>query len=142
MSKIDKSSWGNGDWIFEPDFQNGVDDNSGYPMLIVRIHGSGHLCGYVGVHDSHPFHGKDYDDEALQEIDVHGGLTYSSDSGPGQEPDGFWWFGFDCAHAGDLAPGMATILKGTYRNLAYVQDECAKLAKQLYELSNDKAVAE
>lgn len=57
------------------------------------------------------------------------------------EPDGAWWFGFDCAHAGDFSPGMDKLNSlgrptgwGTfneYRNIAYVADQCRGLAKQL-----------
>ena len=32
---------------------------------------------------------------------VHGGLTYAADHAPYGEPDGLWWFGFDCAHGGE-----------------------------------------
>lgn len=58
------------------------------------------------------------------------------------EPDNIWWFGFDCNHAGDLAPGMQHFLSSGYRSLhrgdvyrdiAYVEAECASLAKQLAE---------
>jgi hypothetical protein len=87
--------------------------------------------------------------QKLTAIDVHGGLTYSDEcSGelchvpePG-EPDNVWWFGFDCAHCFDFSPKMAHIMAGSgiepyrdevYRDLAYVQSECAKLAKQLLD---------
>lgn len=80
-------------------------------------------------------------------IEVHGGLTYSAKcSGkichvpePG-EPDDIWWFGFDCSHYGDKSPMMyAMASKGyqrtfrdeVYREIPYVQAECATLAKQL-----------
>lgn len=75
---------------------------------------------------------------------------------PGQ-PHDVWWFGFDCAHWLDLVPGMEAHLNqlmpdrlaeraalrlgwpaGTremfttrYRDIGYVQRECAHLAKQL-----------
>lgn len=61
------------------------------------------------------------------------------------DDDEIWWFGFDCAHAGDLCPKIESTLKmighqqiklpddytDKYRNLAYVEDECKLLAKQL-----------
>ncbi len=57
------------------------------------------------------------------------------------EPDSVWWFGFDCAHAGDFNPSYGKDLGhatgwGTYieyRDLDYVTAECRKLAKQLHE---------
>lgn len=69
-------------------------------------------------------------------IDVHGGLTWSADQHPEGEADGRWWFGFDCAHAGDLAPkyGQRSAFGGVYRDAAYVQAECESLAKQLAAL--------
>lgn len=87
-------------------------------------------------------------------ISCHGGLTYAdgcqhSEHGichvvdPG-EPDDTWWFGFDCAHAGDFSPayeglysaaslGMPTGWGGVveYRNVDYVTAECQSLASQL-----------
>lgn len=62
------------------------------------------------------------------------------------EPDDIWWFGFDCAHAGDRMPGMEAALRSiggrslphcgdVYRDLAYVKAECASLARQLADRS-------
>ncbi len=83
--------------------------------------------------------------------DVHGGLTFAAGCGHGDdpskgichipgagEPDDVWWLGFDCAHAGDKT-NMAYPLShrerwpdrgGVYRDQAYVERECASLAKQ------------
>ena len=60
----------------------------------------GYRCGYVRVPMGHSWHGKHYDDLA---VDVHGGLTFSEPDKPCDvdRPDNAWWFGFDCAHAGD-----------------------------------------
>lgn len=84
---------------------------------------------------------------ALANVSVHGGLTYSAPCGghichtpePG-EPE-VWWFGFDCAHAWDLVPGMEATKRSVgitrratddvYRTLSYVEAECASLARQL-----------
>jgi hypothetical protein len=53
---------------------------------------------------------------------------------PGR-PARVWWFGFDCAHAGDLAPDMtrhyAFERDETYRTVQYVEGECTDLAAQL-----------
>lgn len=46
--------------------------------------------------------------------------------------------GFDCAHLGDLIPGIPLSLgggRGTYRDLAYVRAEVMCLALQLAEVS-------
>jgi hypothetical protein len=50
-----------------------------------------------------------------------------------------WWFGFDCHHAWDLAPGMpANFLidfgDAVYRTLEYVTNETNCLASQLKDL--------
>lgn len=75
---------------------------------------------------------------------VHGGLTYAQDHEPYGEPDGLWWFGFDCAHCDDLIPSFAEsriysdsmrgLPKGIYRDQAYVVSECQSLAAQLVRI--------
>jgi hypothetical protein len=94
-------------------------------------------------------------------LHVHGGCNYAEDHVPDAhkvaEPDGWWWFGFDCMHAGDLMPGMpkhdelmnqmidsmpehvrATMRdivfrknRDVYRDQQYVVSECQSLATQL-----------
>lgn len=74
-------------------------------------------------------------------LKVHFGVTYSGDHKPLHEPDGFWWFGFDTNHYTDLSPGLLYFSpdsplyeNNTYRDLAFVQEQTEKLAKQLAEL--------
>ena len=55
-------------------------------------------------------------------FDVHGGITYSGPSVPGSKPDGLWWFGFDCAHAGDFVAGLFP--DGAVRDEEFVTREC------------------
>lgn len=155
-----------GPWDGEPDrveFKH-----AGLPCLMVRHPEGGHWCGYAGVPPSHPFHGVHYDGDRADEteeggwrdyenspcgrVEVHGGLTYSAacqgsichKAEPG-EPDDVWWFGFDCAHAGDLSPQMLAYREipgwpkfppgyETYRDLAYVHAETERLAEQLVAL--------
>lgn len=175
---VDKSSWPAGPWIEEPDKKQWQDAATGLPCLIVRHPRHGNLCGYVGVPQSHPLHGKSYSErvpmpagpdavqntseakpvlplvcEALREpdgmigldslVDVHGGLTYADKCGdrichevdPGED-DNIWWFGFDCAHGGDLSPGHTMFgMGGKYRDFDYVSEECRKLAAQLAALA-------
>lgn len=55
--------------------------------------------GYVAVEKDHPYFGKQYtsiDDE----IEVHGGLTFSDEFVDGDKS--LWVFGFDTAHSGDI----------------------------------------
>ena len=55
----------------------------------------------------------------------------------GDDLEPVWWFGFDCAHCGDVSPAYGRFMSisdgDTYRNLAYVQEQCAGLARQLAE---------
>jgi hypothetical protein len=89
-------------------------------------------------------------------FEVHGGVNYANDHVPGRESDGRWWFGFDCGHADDYAPGAVNFKKimgemidsmpeevratmrdivfrteGVYRDQQYVVSECQSLAAQL-----------
>lgn len=150
---IDKAGWGNGPWNDEPDKKQWQDEATGLPCLIVRNEHLGFLCGYVGVSRSHPLHGKSYDDDAARDLEVHGGLTFASkcmperqeDHGichkvePGEDDD-VWWLGFDMGHVRDLAPSSSYGYKlevgdrDTYRDFAYVANQCAKLAQQLAAL--------
>lgn len=70
-------------------------------------------------------------------VDVHGGLTYSEGHRPSGQNRGIWWFGFDCAHSGDLCPEYKANgwHDGMYRDFEYVKDECGSLAKQLKAFS-------
>lgn len=148
---VDKSSWGPGPWQDEPDKMQWVDPETDLDCLIVRSPGvTGALCGYVGVPPGHPAHGAHYDSV---DVDVHGGLTYAAlcqeslpeDRGvchvpaPGRPAD-VYWLGFDCAHAWDLAPAMASrefaldlspVPGEVYRDIAYVTGEVTRLARQL-----------
>lgn len=113
----------------------------GMPCLIQRSH-MGNLCGYVAVSRRHPLYRKDYSAPACAGIEVHGGLTYAGHCHgkichapkPG-EPDDVWWFGFDCAHWGDLVPSFEACGRvlgyGTYKGIAYVRREVVSLAAQL-----------
>lgn len=123
--------------------------HKGTPCLL-RRNGFGAWCGYAAVPPGHPLHGKDYD---TPEVDVHGGLTYASDCDvagrvgichvpePG-EPGDVWWFGFDCAHAFDLAPSLvrhedSRLWKdSTYRTLDYAKAETERLAEQLQAVAS------
>lgn len=105
--------------------------------LIVLFSGrKNHRCGYVEVPKGHPYFGAEYD---AVSVDVHGGLTYSSaafgaDKDDPRDGDG-WWFGFDCAHAGDGNieddPRWPRPDRGPARSQEYVEQECESLAAQL-----------
>lgn len=139
---IDKTSWPvRGEWDNEPDEVQWIDEATDLPCLAVRSR-SASWCGYVGVTEGHPLYLKHY---RSVDVDVHGGLTFS---GHGQafldHPENVWWLGFDCAHFGDYRPPTTQAIydfeltleeDNQYRNLAYVQWQCAELARQLAELA-------
>lgn len=150
--QIDRSEWPEGPWDSEPEdkvqFQ---DEKTGYPCLMVR-NKLGNWCGYVGVNEGHPAFERKLDDWGAPEtlsVEVHGGVTFSghcdTDAPEGHgichvpepgEPDDIWWLGWDAAHSGDLVPGMLAFQpdfrdQEVYRNMAYVKEQCASLAKQL-----------
>jgi len=146
----DKTAWGPGPWQTEPDKVQFEDPDTGLPCLIVRTD-MGILCGYVGVPESHPLFGKNYAE--IDDVSVHGGLTFSGHSRPDDsedsgichlpdigESDKVWWLGFDCAHAGDLLPHMHVLAKNLfrsfhrndqYRDMAFVKSQIEILAAQL-----------
>lgn len=149
---IDKSTWGEGPWKTEPDrIEWRAEGTPRLACLIVRG-GGGALCGYVGVPEGHPWHGKDYGDV---DAHAHGGLTYADRCQvdgkichvpqPG-ESDAVWWIGFDCAHHDDLRPQHGSLVASmdfidvmlgqggsgglTYKDVAFVRAEVERLAVQ------------
>lgn len=147
----DRTRWPEGPWTAEPeDKVVWVDPETDLDCMAVRNQ-LGAWCGYVGVAPGHRLHGADY--EAAHDaaaVDVHGGLTFAdrcAPSGKGPQegichieqdgrPDPVWWFGFDCAHAWDVVPGLETLgvgsdAGGAYRDLGFVVAECETLARQL-----------
>lgn len=145
---LDKEAWGPGPWQDEPDRVEWRSEGTPrLAMLIVRNQG-GALCGYVGVPEGHPWHGKHYRD-----VDAycHGGLTYADPCQEGGkichvplpgEAETVWWLGFDCAHYDDVSPGNAAVMEkvlgrasaifssGTYKSIGYVRDQVEALAAQ------------
>lgn len=123
---IDKTTWGPGPWQDEPDYLHWVDEATNLDCLVVRAGSGGHLCGYVGVPEGHPWHGRGYSECTRTppcedgwcehspdgQTNAHGGITYASacsgricHHAPGR-PEPVWWFGFDCAHCDDIGPAM------------------------------------
>jgi len=142
--KVDRDGWPRGPWDNEKDRYEWRDEDTGLPCLIVR-NSWGALCGYVGVAPEHPFHGREDDGSSdVGSMNVHGGVTYTNKCAGhichvplAGETEDVWWVGFDCNHCMDLAPSMGhdrngTPRGGTYRNVAYVREECKSLASQLY----------
>lgn len=140
IPSYDKSNWGVGEWNNEPDRQDFI--HAGFSCFILRNQ-IGCWCGYVGIPESHPYFGKDYNDIP---VDVHGGITYADKCDPPichipekGMPENVWWLGFDTAHAFDLCPSMHRRFQFgdtyAYRNMEYSINETKKLAEQLKKLA-------
>lgn len=142
---VDKSKWGDGKWMSEPDKVQWT--YKGYPCAIVRGP-SGSWCGYVGVGITSPAFGKAWDE---LEVSVHGGVTYARLAEWDAEPEGIsfvpptkgqgqvWAIGFDCAHYGDYSPKYESKLRGlmreegsyVYKDVEYVRREVELMVCQL-----------
>jgi hypothetical protein len=156
--KLDRSTWGEGEWQHEPDRVEWCDDITGLKCL-ARRGPVGAWCGYVGVPPGHPLYGADngkclrkppckdedgelrYCEHTIDNIlTAHGGITYSDTMSDVDKTT--WWFGFDCAHAYDLAPTLEyhriTTPSAVYRTLDYVMSNIESLALQIYISSDEE----
>jgi hypothetical protein len=145
--QVDRSGWPAGPWDGEPD--RWEDRHLGFPVLAIR-NDRGAWCGYVGIPPGHPWHSGNYQEP---ELECHGGLTYAGLCNgvichvPREgEPAEVLWLGFDCGHAGDLAPtdligymgqlreeiakrfGRDAGAGDVYRPLTYVQEQTRSMA--------------
>ncbi len=121
----------------EPDELLWTDPATGYLCAIRRPPITLCLCGYVAVPPEHGcFEVPQEDLCEYEDMDVHGGITFAGPEMLGYEgTERLWWVGFDTAHTGDLIPAFATMglasFGGTYRDIEYVKNEVAKLARGL-----------
>ena len=67
----------------------------GIKAVIISRHS--HFTAYLGIPADHPLSGFSYDDLPLS---VHGGLIFGSE-GMEKFPKGYFYYGWDYAHAGD-----------------------------------------
>ena len=126
---------------------------AGLEAVVLITKHVGHRCGYVRVPKGHKHDGEHYD--YLGYINVHGGLTYSSESEKFtlSSRDNGTWFGFDCGHYNDasdwealkalcetdaefnevirLQELMGFTTQGEIRTLEFCVNECEKLASCL-----------
>jgi len=137
-------------WENEPDFEEWVDKKTGYRCRVKRNESNLSLCGYVSVPIGHKVRGMTYEQADAVGVYAHGGLTF------GDKMDGRKWFGFDCAHAGDMCPAFhmrrvaegsvyPDMVKETYRTFDWVKEETTKLARSLSSVHesivNDEVMA-
>lgn len=144
-----------GPWLDEPDhveYRITFSDLSGVVPAMLHRNGMGALCGYVGVPPGHPWRNTDVTFLDREGPDCHGGVTYASlcqgelchVPRPGESHEVFW-LGFDCSHAGDLAPTDAARARDNppqhfwvcdddvYRDRAYVEQQLVSMARQALE---------
>jgi len=136
----DKSTWPPGPWIDEPDRIAWRDEETDLNVIVKRQPTKA-WCGYVAIPKGHPMR----EGLNLDDIEVHGGITYGAecDGDPANGvchvaangDDDVLWVGFDCAHYGDLVPGL--IDDGEYRTVDYVVAETLSLARQVRAASEN-----
>jgi len=116
----------------------------GLNCYMKRHGGSLHWCGYVSVpkgsrlEKALTYYSSDSElgisefEQAVNDIDVHGGITYNGE----RKGDGVVYRGFDCAHLGDLSPGWdMEDGEDVYRDKEYVVQECKHLADQILKIT-------
>lgn len=86
-----------------------------YRCLVMR--GPVSLCAYIGVPPEHRYYGKDYNEVDLR---CHYGLTFSSEGDGKIRPKGYWWFGWDYAHFGDVT--FFDFKEGGYDGIEWTPD--------------------
>lgn len=114
----------------------------------------GHRCGYVGVPKGHPMFGRDYN-KCIEDIDCHGGLTYSGFRDDNSKE--YWYFGFDCAHADDgvdieslkkygfdISPFLSMFLpivelwkpneSSQFKTKEFCEEQCNSIAEQIKQI--------
>lgn len=92
------------------------------------------LCGYASFRPCYCYDVANYRNN-LENIDVHGGVTYFEVS-----PGGTITIGFDCAHINDLIPTFS-IQAGEkegeeYRTIDFVKKEIRRMVDQIIKINN------
>lgn len=151
-------------WEQEPDFVDLRFEN--YHLVIYRHPELGHLNGYVGIKRNHPYFGRGMNSKQVKRLMVHGGITFAEERVGEGFRKGFWYLGFDTAHAFDYAPlfekmkneliGLGdpvfkklndlmnffssslnmSMGKENYKDIDYVSNEVMNLYLQLKEVEN------
>jgi len=117
------------DILWDPE----VHEYAGLKFRVLRM-SWGTWNGYVFLPKGHIFHGKEIDDREIEELSVHGGVTYADSGGGICSEDDDWIVGFDTNHGYDFSPdnrirNLNIFLNGckNYKNHAYVIQETKKL---------------
>lgn len=133
---------------------------AGYEAHILFVNNS-HYCGYVVIDGFHAAFGLkgftwsvEIDDispeliekieviKAVNNIEVHGGITYDGDSliDLVLQEEGKWVYGFDAAHSGDATKSKYYtnyVGEDVFRDMRYMEHQCENLATQLKIIDNE-----
>lgn len=101
-------------------------EHAGLRCFVRRFDKKSNWCGYVLLPPGHPWRKEEYPSAR-----VHGGVTWNRDSPGHLEGVDGWLVGFDTMHWGDFNPNVCG--SGTWRDKAYVTEECRSLAEQAAE---------
>jgi len=121
-------------WFNEILFDDKTRTHKGIKYRVLRMP-DGYWNGYVFLPKGHFLYGKLYYDEEIENLNVHGGITYSNfDYGEGSS----WMLGFDTSHWYDHAPrdkcrslDAFYIAVKNYKTYSYVVKETKKLIKDI-----------
>lgn len=102
-------------WDNEPSILTWVDPHTRLRCLIKRHPSMLHLCGYVRIPYSHRLY-KATKHRLERDLNPHGGVTFDQvfKAKTSRFNSRGRWVGFDCAHAGDLAPGLVALVKKSH----------------------------
>jgi len=111
-------------YVVEKDWLQGK-----YHCLIV-FQAHGHRCGYVGVNKDELI----VNDEELEKLEVHGGVTYLKDGHKEHEKEDYRYVGFDCGHYFDKPD--VECMKEYFPNNDYAQ----RMAQDFLKLSSNGSI--
>jgi hypothetical protein len=77
---------------------------AGTPLRGLILQGPFCICAYLGVPQDHWIA-----DMPSLEFDCHWGVTFNGDGGSSLRPAGWYWYGWDYGHAGDMLPSLAAL---------------------------------
>ena len=133
------------EWGHEPNKVEWVDISTGLVCLAKRNRKTGAWHGYVGIPHDHVWFSNRFISDG--DMPVHGGIKYVGmlqrgnwhEPGPG-DPGNVWWVGFSCSDVHDRLPYLSTSdldwWDEVYRNLEFVQNECANIAAIIFKSNN------
>ncbi|WCK57418.1 hypothetical protein PP175_25460 (plasmid) [Aneurinibacillus sp. Ricciae_BoGa-3] len=116
-------------WETEPEFMDMLYNK--YHLVIWRHPDFGNLNGYVGIKRIHPYFGRGMHHKSIQALEAHGGITFASKAVGSGFKKGFWYFGFDTAHAWDFMPLMQKHLAELPKEASELMEEMNGMFKEL-----------